>query len=293
MRNFASRRFLELVALAASRTNDAGIINCLDTPIEKAPPEELAHLVELDVAPHILFRLAGLVACGGASRPNKQRVARMLPALRAVAERLRDDAPARERLEMVAQAIGQPLFGPAPKRPLRVTLAQETGTDGGPVLALPKEALARWGGSYLVDGSHPLANSFEGTDYGRACAVAQGELQTAWGGYGFIAVGKLRGLVLGRRCEVGRLGDGSVLLVMEGEGEAVAALLAGKPKWRRLAGELVLPSGQLVLFDCAHAKGKTNNKSVLKLAKGSYVVESFDSGTLWLVRLAPRGRAKR
>ena len=89
-----------------------------------------------------------------------------------------------------------------------VVLKHETGTDGGPVLALPKEAVAQWGSK----------------DYERACAVSEGARRSPWGGYGFIDVGKLRGLVLGRHCAVAKVED-SWLLVMEGDGEQVAALL--------------------------------------------------------------------
>jgi hypothetical protein len=168
-----------------------------------------------------------------------------------------------------------------------VALKQEVGTEGGPVLALPQEAVTAWRGVLLPDGK-PGEGDFSGTDYGRACSVS--EYKSPWWSYGFLDVGEHRGLVLGKRCEVAKLKDGTCLLVMEGDGEGVAALLKDPKKaWKKLNGELELASGKLVLFDCAAEKAKTNNKSTVKLAPGRYALDEYDEDgdeSLWVVRLS-------
>src|SRR6202021_221029 len=128
-------------------------------------------------------------------------------------------------------------------------------TEGGPVLALPAEVLKEWGGILLPTGKPPEGGDFTGTDYGRACDAPTG--RSPWGNYGFIPVGKLRALVLGSSCSVAKLKDGGCLLVMEGEGEEVAALLKENRPWRKLVAPFELPSGQFVLFDSAYERAKT------------------------------------
>jgi hypothetical protein len=131
-------------------------------------------------------------------------------------------------------------------------------------------------------------DDFAGTDYGRACDVS-GE-DSPWGPYGFLGVGTHRGLVLGRSFSHAKLKDGSCLLVMEGDEESVAAFIKEQKPWKKLKGELKLPSGQLVVFDSAMEHAKTNNKSTLKLAPGKYAVDEHDEDgerSLWIVRLTP------
>jgi hypothetical protein len=77
---------------------------------------------------------------------------------------------------------------------------------------------------------------------------------------------------------------------MEGDDESVAALMKEQKPWKKLKGELELPSGQLVLFDSAMEHAKTNNKSTLKLAAGKYAADEYDEDngrSLWIVRLTP------
>ena len=64
--------------------------------------------------------------------------------------------------------------------------------------------------------------------------------------------------------------------------------------WKKLAGQLALPSGQLVVFDSAMEHAKTNNKSTLKLAPGKYAVDEYDEDgerSLWIVRLTPLAKS--
>jgi hypothetical protein len=51
------------------------------------------------------------------------------------------------------------------------------------------------------------------------------------------------------------------------------------------------PSGELVLFDSAHEKAKTNNKAKVKLGAGKFTldesVQDDMQRRLWIVRLTP------
>jgi hypothetical protein len=296
-------RFAEPMLRAASRThNDAFAHRVIRLYTDARSVKKVAHILELDLAPKTVRYCLWWLSITN-QKVDPKRVKRLLPALRVVADRLRNDPAARPRLEAAEEALEQPgcLLSPAPqelpKPPPAVALKQETGTDGGPVLALPKEVVGLWGGTMLPDG-RPCKDekTFAGTDYGRACAIAWGPQKSPWGGYGFIQVGELRGLVLGDHCSVAKRKDGTCLLVMEGDGEDLAALLEDGKPWKELEGELKLPSGQLVLCDSAYVKAKTNNRSIVKLNPGRYSVEEYDcddrpgSAGVWCLRLTPRGR---
>jgi hypothetical protein len=72
----------------------------------------------------------------------------MLPLLQAEAAPLRDDPMAQARIEAVETALKLPgaLLSTGkvklPKAAAKVALKQEVATEGGPVLAVPKEAVA-------------------------------------------------------------------------------------------------------------------------------------------------------
>jgi hypothetical protein len=108
-------------------------------------------------------------------------------------------------------------------------------------------------------------------------------------------VGDLRGLVLGQAVQLAREKDGSCLLVMEGEGEEVAAVLKDDVPWKKIDGAFDLPSGQLVLFDSAFERAKSH-KTTVKLAPGKYEIDEYDRDEgdlhLWIVRLRPALRRR-
>jgi hypothetical protein len=294
------RPLIERVLQTAARLDDARLNDALFFLGRQTTPEwevELANLLALDLPPqriHILLREA---VTEGNPNVGARRRKRLLPLLREVADRVRDDPKAQARLEEAERAIELPgsLLSTkpakpvkAPKAPARLTLKDGAASDGGPVLALPAEAVDQWRGVLLPNGK-PGDGNFAGTDYGRACNVST--WQTPWGPYGLIDVGNLRGLVLGRACNFAKLKDGSCLLVMEGDEEAVAGLLAESKPWKKLEGLFEVPSGELVLFDSAHEKAKTNNKAKVKLATGKFTLDEYvqddDKRHLWVVRLTP------
>jgi hypothetical protein len=264
---------------------------------------DLAHVLELDLSPALIERVFRLVVCKGAMRLIQKERKRILPSVQAVAGRLRDDRTGKARLLAVDKALelegalltSKPLKVPkAPKAPPRLKLKFAAASEGGPMLALPKEALGAWNGTLdPKTGKPPPSGDFTGTDYGRACAVSEGPLKSPWGGFGFLEVGGHRGLVVSRTVSTAQWKDGSTLLVNaepdEEAEENLAAALKAEPKWQELKGELTLPSGALVIFDSACEHAKTNNKSTLKLQPGSYRVEEHHSeangGSLWLFRL--------
>jgi hypothetical protein len=282
---------IKQILQTAAHCNDRHITNTVRGLVNSTPEcdEERANLLALDVSPEAILNF--MPSINGRTPAAVKRRKRLLPLLQAVAARLRDDPSARPRLEAAEKGIGMPgaLLSTTPikpaKLPPKLRLKRGAGTDGGPLLALPKEALASWRGTLLPDGK-PAVDDFSNTDYGRACDVSGG--QSPWGPYGFLDVGKHRGLVLGRGFEYAKLEDGTWLLVMEGDGESVAALLNEKKRWKKLEGKLVLPSGKLVVFDAAMEQAKTKNKSTLELVAGRYAVEEYeedDERSLWIVRL--------
>jgi Immunity protein 21 len=268
---------------------------------------ELAQVLELDLSPALIERVFRLVVCKGAMRLIAKERKRILPAVQSVADRLRDDPAGQARLSAVDKALelGGGLLSPkplkvpkAPKAPPRVKLKFAAASEGGPMLALPKEALRAWNGT--VDPKTrkpPPSGDFTGTDYGRACAVSEGPLKSPWGGFGFLEVDGHAGLVVSRTVSTAQLKDGSTLLVDAEPGEEaeenLAAALKAEPTWQSIRGELMLPSGALVIFDSACEHAETNNKSTLKLRPGSYRVEEHHSetkgGSVWLFRLSPVG----
>jgi hypothetical protein len=288
------RPLVESVLRASARLNHRDLTFAV-CEFPGGPPwdAERAHLLALDLPPRLVSDLVYRGVMGNRGLDSK-RLKVVLPLLQAEAAPLRDDPAARARIEAVESALKLPgaLLGTAkvklPKAAAMVALRQEVGTEGGPLLALPKEALAAWRGVLLSNGK-PGEGDFAGTDYGRACAL--NAYTSPWGNYGFLDVGEHRGLVLGRRCEVGKLKDGTCLLVIEGDGEGVAALMKEQRPWKKLDGELELPSGQLALFDSAMEGGKTNNKATLKLAPGKFAVDEYDEDSserqLWILRLTP------
>lgn len=293
-----SRPVTDMIVQTVAHLGSPTAINALHSVLNDKPnwDEERAHLLELDVPPHIIFGAITYATHKGGRKVDAKRRKALLPFLQAVAARVRDDPSARARLEAAEEALELPgaLLSTTPiklpktsKAPARVALQDGAGTEGGPLLAIPKEALASWRGTLMANGK-PAVDDFAGTDYGRACDVSDAD--TPFGPYGFIDVGAHRGLVLGRSFTYAKLEDGTCLLVMEGEAEDVGALLKEQKTWKKLSGELSLPSGQLVVFDSAMEHAKTNNKSTLKLAPGKYAVDEYDEDgdrSRWIVRLTP------
>ncbi len=294
-----SNPLVELVVKAVSRLDDAMAQNVLSSVLSNDPQfdEARAHLLELDVAPNVMFGiLSYAVHKGGHAKIDAKRRQALLPLLQAAASRVREDPSARARLEVAEKALELPgsLLSPtptkipkAPKARATIALKDGAGTEGGPLLAVAKEALASWRGTLMANGK-PAVEEFAGTDYGRACDVS--ENKSPFGPYGFIDVGAYRGLVLGRSFGHAKLKDGTCLLVMQGEGYDVAAILKEERSWKKLTGALDIPSGQLVVFDSAMEHAKTNNKATLKLAPGKYAVDEYDeddSRSVWIVRLTP------
>ncbi len=289
------RPLVELVFRTVARLDDQRITQRLFYVCGNAAPEweaELAHLLEIDLPPELVYKLVRYAATSGRVKVDARRRKRLLPLFQAAAAHVRADPSARARLEQAEKALELPgsLLSPtpvkAPKPPPRVALKHGAATDGGPVLALPVEAVREWRGTLAKNGK-PAEGDFSGTDYGRACDVSGGK--TPWGPYGFVDVGKHRGLVLGTSCEFAKLKDGSCLLVMEGEEEDVAALLKEQKSWKKLDGALSLPSGQFVLFDSAYERAATH-KTKVTLAPGKYAVDEYDEDdgrSLWIVRLTP------
>jgi hypothetical protein len=291
------RALIELVMRAVARIGEQRIneIVCYSWSYFKTPEweTELAHLLEIDLPPKFIFDLVRYVVTGGnMNKVDARRRKRLLPLFQAAAASVREDPSATSRLEEAEKALELPgsLLSTrpvkAPKAPPRVALKYGAATEGGPVLALPVEAVPEWGGILLPSGKPPEGADFKGTDYGRACDTPTG--RSPWGSYGFISVGKLRAFVLGSSCSVGKPKDGSCLLVMQGEGEEVAALLKEGRPWKRLEGIFSLPSGQFVLFDSAHERAKTR-KTTVKLEPGEYTVDEYEQDDeqrhLWIVRL--------
>jgi hypothetical protein len=223
--------------------------------------------------------LAALFARVAGDRAAKRRTS---DALRFAAQTCRSDAATMRRIEVARAALrARPQKKRAP-----IVRDGGVGTDGGPVLALPREALASWGGT--LPSSRPIKACFRfgdpdapATDYDRACDVD---------GVGLLRVGVLRGLVLAHTgCDFARLADGSFLLVLDGLDDDLAAAPEAKT-WRKLAGPLELPSGELVIFEASAAAAKTRNKARVKLPSGSYAVEELrrNARSLWVVRLKKR-----
>ncbi len=288
------RPLIELVVRTAVRLDNQRINNNLSYLCLNEAPEwaaELAHLLELDLPPALIYRLVREAVTGNTTKVNARRRKRLLPLFQGAAARVREDPSARTRLEEAEKALELPgaLLSTkppkAPKPPPRVALKRGAATEGGPVLALPAEVVAEWGGVLLPNGK-PGEGDFAGTDYGRACSVST--WRTPWGSYGFVDVGELKGLVLGDACETAKLKDGTFLVVMQGDGEEVAALLKEEKPWKKLDGTFNLPSGKFVLFDSAHEKGKTADRSTVALAPGKYALDEYvqdDDRHLWIVRL--------
>jgi hypothetical protein len=248
----------------------------------KGQEAELAHLLELDCDPMLLSASFQLVA-------GPRDCKRVLPAVATVAERIRNEPAGLERLKVADEAMnlkGALLTGDTkkikpPRAPPRVKFKSSVGTDGGPILALPKEAAKEWRGVLRADGSVPTDGNFAGTDYQRACDV--------FGGTGFIVVGTHRALVLGEQgCSTVLPKEGGCLLVLAGDEETVFAALKAEPKWKSLNDSLTL-TGELLLFDAAMEHAKTGDKTTLKLPAGRYAVEQLGdvNHSPWIVRLVP------
>ena len=247
---------------------------------QKGHERELAHLLELDCESGLLETLF------------RDKARRVVPALAEVAERLRDDPAALKRVKIVDEAMG--LKGALvtasstkkpklPKAPPRVKFAYTVGTDGGPILVIPKDGAAHWQG-VLRDGVVPSDGNFAGTDYQRACDVA---------GIGFIKVGRHQALVLGNQgCDMVLPKDGGCFLVLSGsDEETVYEALSAKPKWRALKDRFRI-TGELLFFDAAMEHAKTKNKKSLDLPAGSYTVEQLGDRdhSPWIVRLTRHPR---
>src|SRR5262249_17500549 len=149
-----------------------------------------AHLLELDCEPSLLRSLFQAVADPAARK-------RTVLAVTAIVDALRSDPAALARLEIADDAMGMKgallkadsaKKTKLPKAAPRVKFAATIGTEGGPILVLPKEAAERWRGVLRADGSVPGDGDFGGTDYQRACDVV---------GVGLVDVGPHRALVLG------------------------------------------------------------------------------------------------
>jgi len=246
----------------------------------KGHEAERAHLLELDCEPGLLRTLFQ-----AAADPSVRK--RTVPAIAAIADKLRSDPAAFERLKIADATMGMKgaLLAADPKKkmklpkaPPKVKFAATVGTDGGPILLLPKEAAKAWQGVLRADGSVSSDGDFAGTDYQRACDA---------GAVGFIEVGKHQALVLGNQgCDVVLPKEGGCILVLSGnDEETVYAALDAGPKWRALKGSLASKT-ELLMFDAAMEQAKTKNKKVLKLS-GRYAVEQVGDAdhTPWLVRL--------
>jgi len=162
--------------------------------------------------------------------------------------------------------------GSSPRIKLR---ARGVGTDGAPILALSSNVLSEW--------------TADEESYEAACDIQQTGLFEL-PGPGPARRKKPLGLVINHTgCNWAPLGDdgNACLLVMEGEGEAVANAVAKSDRWKRIHGELVITADTLVLFDSAVPRGRTRNKVSIPLARGAYLIDELYRSTpfLWLVRL--------
>jgi hypothetical protein len=170
-----------------------------------------------------------------------------------------------------------------------LALKDGPGTDGGPLLLVPVEAVEAWEGTSSP--SRPIEAKFRfgdprapATDYDRACDVSEQRV-------GVLDVGEWRGLVLGHTGCRFHVSAASCLIVMEGHGEDVAEALASSSGWTAIPGTLEVPSGKLVLFDATAARGKTREKKTLTVAPGTYTVSEFHrlKPWLWIARLSRSG----
>jgi len=243
-------------------------------------------------------------------------------ALQTLARMGRDPSRRAEVLCLVRQALEGPLAG-QPKgvpatRLRRLALTLETAdappspvvleykvqgsvaTDGGPVIAIPKEALTAWEGTEppskgrKVEAKSRFADpsdlSAPATDYDRVCDI---------GKIGVLPVGDQTAIGLGHSsCEWIRLKAGA-LLVLEGSIEAVHQNLlsseADDVTWHAL-GDVDLPSGNLVLLDATQPGKGARDTMKIKLPAGSYRVSwaeiDDDRGWIWAAKVEAADGAK-
>jgi hypothetical protein len=190
----------------------------------------------------------------------------------------------------------------APPSPvvLKYKVQGSVATDGGPVIAIPKEALAAWEGaeppskgrkveakSRFVD---PSDLSAPATDYDRVCDI---------GKVGLLPVGDQTAIGLGHSsCEWIRLKAGG-LLVLEGSIEAVHETLlsdeADDVTWHAL-GDVELPSGNLVVLDATQPGKGARDAIKIKLPVGAYGVSwaeiDDDRGWIWAAKVEAADGAK-
>jgi len=190
----------------------------------------------------------------------------------------------------------------APPSPavLKYKVQGSVATDGGPVIAIPKEALAAWEGaeppskgrkveakSRFVD---PSDLSAPATDYDRVCDI---------GKVGLLPVGDQTAIGLAHSsCEWMRLKAGG-LLVLEGSIEALHETLlsdeADDVTWHAL-GDVELPSGNLVLLDATQPGKGARDTIKIKLPVGAYSVSwaeiDDDRGWIWAAKVEAADGAK-
>jgi hypothetical protein len=172
------RPLVERVLLAAARLKNRELdFAVFNFPGGPGWDEERAHLVALDLPPELVANFVFRTVAKGCGLDSK-RVKVMLPLLQAEAAPLRDDPKAKARIEAVEAVLKLPgaLLGTAkvkvPKAAPTVALKQEVASEGGPLLALPKEALAAWRGVLLPNGK-PGEGDFAGTVDGTAARYVE------------------------------------------------------------------------------------------------------------------------
>lgn len=165
-------------------------------------------------------------------------------------------------------------------------LLPETSSQGGPVIVVPAEHAARWGGA--------------GADYDRACAP-EGRVPSARGGFGWVAVGDGKAIVLDAELPTLWLATpegGVVVRGPETSGASAQELEALLPAdgWSRLVDVLTLLDGRLFLFDSA-ARGAESpdaidsdpRPAVAEPGPGTYAVSRASVGRVDFVRFVRAG----
>jgi hypothetical protein len=191
--------------------------------------------------------------------PKGKRLSRSPSALRALAKRLRRVRPERSSFELRPGA----------------------GTDGGPLVLLPREVADAWGGT-SPDGSGTTEPS---SAYDRACAASDA-------GQGNVVVAGTCALVLrAEAVEVASLADGRWVLVALGTALQVEEALSVPQAWESTGLALEFGESGALLLDAAQsvesARTVEGASVELAMAPGRYDVSALSDGQCEAWLLAP------
>jgi hypothetical protein len=161
-------------------------------------------------------------------------------------------------------------------------------SDGGPLIAIPKENAKAWFGTdpspdmrvpdgweWSGDDDDPVR-----TDYDRACGKLRAYHESNYGGVGLLKVGDGDALVFDAPTDttfVTLKGGGAFLrnVAFRSPKQARTSLLEAT-KWKKTRIEIALTSGRMVLFDAAYPYKKAPAKLNIAISKGRYRIEACD-----------------